>query len=334
MNVCEQLPEYKRLARLTKLSKRATQRLKWFDYYRAHGENARLTCRYFGISPQTFYRWKRRYSGSHLESMEDRSRRPRHVRQPCYSVELVEAVRELREKYPRWGKDKLAVLLHDKGYCCSVSTVGRILRRLKERGVLRDPVANHISSRKRQRHRPYAVRKPKEYVAEAPGDIVEVDTLDVRPLPGVVLKHFTARDIVSRWDVLEAHSRATSRSASAFLDVLLERMPFPVRAIQVDGGSEFKDAFEAECQKKGIKLFVLPPRSPELNGHVESAQRTHTEEFYELTDSSFDIAELNQALRTWEHVYDTVRPHQSLGYLTPYQFLQQYHHNRKEVMCH
>ena len=70
------------------------------------------------------------------------------------------------------------------------------------------------------------------------------------------------------------------------------------------------------------------------NGHVERAQRTHTEEFYELTDSNFDMVEINVALREWEFVYDTVRPHQSLGYLTPYQFLQQYHHNRKEVMCH
>jgi len=58
-------------------------------------------------------------------------------------------------------------------------------------------------------------------------------------------------------------------------------MPFPIRAIQVDGGSEFQDVFEEECQRRGIKLFVLPPRSPKLNGHVERAQRTHTEEFYE-----------------------------------------------------
>jgi putative transposase len=94
-------------------------------------------------------------------------------------------------------------------------------------------------------------------------------------------------------------------------------MPFPVRAIQVDGGSKFQDAFEAECEKRGINLFVLPPRSTRLNGHAERAQRTHTEEFYELTDSSFDIAELNKALRTWEHVYDTVRPHQSLGIPDP-----------------
>jgi len=36
-------------------------------------------------------------------------------------------------------------------------------------------------------------------------------------------------------------------------------MPFPVRALQVDGGSEFEAIFEEECQKRGIKLFVLPP---------------------------------------------------------------------------
>ena len=241
---------------------------------------------------------------------------------------------KLRETYPRWGKDKLTVLLHGEGFDCSVSTVGRILHKLKERGVLKEPIPNHISARKRQLKRPYAIRKPREYVAKKPGDIVEVDTLDVRPLPGVILKHFTARDVVSRWDVLEAHSRATSNTASGFIDVLLRRMPFPIRAIQVDGGSEFQDTFEEECQKRGIKLFVLPPRSPKLNGHVERAQRTHTEEFYEVTEANFEIQELNQALLEWEKVYNTVRPHQALGYLTPQQFLEQFQLKRREVMCH
>jgi len=158
---------------------------------------------------------------------------------------------------------------------------------------------------------------------DKPGDIVEVDTLDVRPLPGVILKHFTARDVISRWDVFEAHSRATSNTASGFIDVLLRRMPFPIKAIQVDGGSEFQDAFERECQKRGIELFVLPPRSPKLNGHVERAQRTHTEEFYEVTASSFDLSELKDKLLEWEKVYNTVRPHQALGYVTPLKFLEQ-----------
>jgi len=298
------VPGASRLAKLqVEPSKKARQRLKWFDYYNSRSHNARLTCRHFDISPQTFYRWKRRYNPRRLESLEERSRRPKHLRQPTYSVELIEAVLKLREEYPRWGKDKLVVLVRDRGFRCSTSMVGRIIRRLKERGVLKEPVSNHISSRKRQMKRPYAIRKPREYIARAPGDIVEVDTLDVRPLPGVILKHFTARDIISRWDVLEAHTRATSNTASGFIDVLLKRMPFPIKAIQVDGGSEFQDAFEEECQRRGIKLFVLPPRSPKLNGHVERAQRTHTEEFYEVTDASFEISELNQALLEWEKVY-------------------------------
>lgn len=80
---------------------------------------------------------------------------------------------------------------------------------------------------------------------------------------------------------------------------------------------------------------MLPPRSPKLNGYVERAQRTHSEVFYEVTDSSFDLGELNQALLEWERVYNTVRPHQALGYLTPKEFLECYLKNqRKEVMCH
>jgi transposase InsO family protein len=329
------VPGVSRLAGLqVELSKKARQRLKWFDYYNSRSHNARLTCRHFDISPQTFYRWKRRYNPRHIESLEDHSHRPKHLRQPTYSTELVEAVLRLREQYPRWGKDKLVILLHREGFDCSASTVGRILHRLKERGVLKEPIPNHISARRRRWQRPYAVRKPKEYIARKPGDIVEVDTLDVRPLPGVIVKHFTARDVISRWDVLEAHSRATSNTASGFIDVLLKRMPFPIRAIQVDGGSEFQDAFERECQKRGIKLFILPPRSPKLNGHVERAQRTHTEEFYEVTEVNFELLELNQALIKWEKVYNTIRLHQALGYLTPQQFLEQYQQKRREVMCH
>ncbi len=100
-------------------------------------------------------------------------------------------------------------------------------------------------------------------------------------------------------------------------------MPFSLQALQVDGGSEFEALFEEECQKRGIKLFVLPPRSPKLNGGVERAHCTHTEEFYEITDSTFEIAELNEELLEWEMIYNTVRPHQALGSLTPLKFWEQ-----------
>ncbi len=164
---------------------------------------------------------------------------------------------------------------------------------------------------------------------------MQLDTLDIRPLPGVLLKHFTAHDVISRWNIISLYSRATAITAALFLDTLEKRMPFPVKAIQVDGGSEFEAIFEEECQKRGINLFVLPPRSPKLNGGVERAHRTHSEEFYEVTESSFDLSELREELLKWEQVYNTVRPHQALGYLTPLKFLEQRkEYSGKEAMCH
>jgi transposase len=63
------------LVRQGTVSKEAAKRLQWMDHYAEHG-NARLTCRYFGISPQTFYRWKNRYDPYDLTTLEEESRRP------------------------------------------------------------------------------------------------------------------------------------------------------------------------------------------------------------------------------------------------------------------
>lgn len=328
-------PGISRLAgRTADISRDAQRRVKWFDYYGAHGHNARLTCRHFGISPETFYRWKRRYNPHHLESLEDRPHRPKHVRLPTASTEMVTEVLKLREKYPRWGKDKLVVLLGRQGCHVSTSMVGRIIRRLKDRGALCEPVGNHVSAHKRGFKRPYGVRKPKEYKVVNPGDLVQLDTLDIRPLPGVILKHFTARDILSRWDTLGIYGRATSCTAKKFLDSMQERMPFTIKAIQVDGGSEFESVFEEECQKRNINLFILPPRSPKLNGCVERAHRTHIEEFYEVTDSSFDLRDIREKLLDWEKICDTVRPNQAIKYLTPLEFINHWKQTkRKEALC-
>jgi len=312
------------------LSRAAQVRLGWMDFYRK-SKNVALTCRHFGISRQTFYRWLKRYEPPDLTSLAERSPCPHHRRQATWSFSLERKVLTLRLQFPRWGKDKLVVLLRQQGESVSTSMVGRILLRLKQRGQLVEaPRPAVAGSRRALRFRPYAVRKPRQYAVSRPGDLVQVDTLEVRPVPGVVFKQFTARDVISRWDVIQAHGRATAQSATEFLETLLHRMPFPIRALQVDGGSEFAAQFEQACQQRGLHLFVLPPRSPKLNGAVERANRTHTEEFYQVTACSLEMKKLNRELRHWERIYNTVRLHQSLGYLTPQQFLLQTPSQRKE----
>ena len=306
----------------------ARERSRWVKCWhtlRQQGLTTSAAAEALGLPRSTLYRWDRSLRTEGPTGLLAKSRRPRRTRCPTWSPQISEAVLELRERYPRWGKDKLVVLLRRRGWQVSTSMTGRILAQLKARGLLKEPPRHGVSTTRRSRPRPYGVRKPKEYRAKYPGDIVQVDTLDIRPLPGVVLKHFTARDVVSRWDVLEVHTRATSSLAAQFLHSMRRRFPFPIKAIQVDGGSEFQAAFEAACQDLGIRLFVLPPRSPKLNGHVERAQRTHTEEFYELYDGELEIAPLNKALLQWERLYDTFRPHHSLDGRTPAEYLKQCH---------
>lgn len=315
------------------LSLTAAHRLKVMRWHEKHGSNVTNTANHFSHSRTTIQSWCRRYKARGANGLEDRSHRPHNVRKPTWPADLVQRILQLREQYPRWGKDKLVVLLRRECWVVSTSMVGRILKHLKETGQLVEPQPGR-RRRKGLPPRPYALRKPKLYLAKRPGDLVEVDTVDLRPLPGVIIKHFTARDVVSRWDVLGVAWRASARAAALFLDDLQARSPFPIKAIQVDGGSEFKAGFEAACQERGIQLFVLPPRSPKLNGCVERGNRTHREEFYEVYDLDWTVVGLRPDLLNWERVYNTIRPHKALGYLTPQEYITQWRSQRagKEVV--
>lgn len=327
------LPGAARIARVSVLSREAKKRLAWMDWYHQHGRNARLTCRHFGITPDTFYRWKRRYDPRNLRTLEGRSRKPRHVRQPMTPPALVARMKILREQYPRWGPEKLAVLLRREGVEVSPRTVGRRLRDLRRRGLLVEPKRTYTKHRGLMLRRPHAAPKPWDSIPERPGDLVEVDTLSVTVLPGIRRFHFSARDVVSKWDTADVATRATSRAATRLLDALRERMPFPLGGLQIDGGSEWKAAFERACQERNIPLYVLPPKSPRLNGCVERSNGTWRHEFYAVHRVSPDsVATHRQQLRDWERTYNTIRPHQALGYQTPAEFLLRWKQEHPESL--
>lgn len=333
----DEFPEARQLARLGKsLSRAAQKRLQCMLFYFFHRRNAARTCRHFGISRLTFYRWKPRFDRHDRNTLEEHAHRPRRVRQPTGTPVLAEPVLALRRHYPRWGKDKLVRLLKRSKLSASTSLVGRIRAEGKRRGALHEPPRPAVlrQQRRKLRKRPWAIRKPKHWRIEPPGDLVEVDTKEIRLRRGVVLKHFPARDVISRWDVLEVQGRATSLAAARFFDTLLERLPFPVKALQVDGGSEFAAEFEEACQQRDVPLFVLPPRSPKLNGHVERSHRTHNEEFYEVMAASDQLPALNRQLLGWEHTYNCVRPHPALGYLTPLEFVSRWKRSVQNQKCH
>lgn len=99
-------------------------------------------------------------------------------------------------------------------------------------------------------------------------------------------------------------------------------MPFPVRGIQVDGGSEFMAEFETGCEAQQIKLYVLPPKNPELNGAVERCNSAWHYEFYAVYDLPTRLDQLNPLIDAFQHRYNTWRLHGALGGKIPAQYLQ------------
>ena len=263
----------------------------------------------------TLYRWEKQ--------LRPKSTRPHTVRRSKRETKLVLAVERLRKQHPMWGRDKIAPLVWREGFDASVASVGRIIAELVERGV----VQSVPSLRKGTRHAPrkhkrtYAKRLPKGTKPTKPGEIVQVDTVHINLVPGKSIRHFTGYCPVAKWTVAEARNRATATAASLFLDKLQADMPFTVEGIQVDGGSEFMAAFETECEKRKIKLYVLPPRSPKLNGGVERCNGAWRYEFYACTELPGSVAELNPLIDEWQDTYNYVRPHGALSGLTPSEYL-------------
>jgi len=156
--------------------------------------------------------------------------------------------------------------------------------------------------------------KPKK-----PGELIQVDHMEIK-LDGIMIKHFKAVCPTTKIVVEQAYNRATSCVAAKFLRFMVEKFPFLISSIQVDGGSEFMGVFEQECKTRGIPLYVLPPRSPEMNGTVERANRTVKYEFYLQYDGPPKLITIQEKLQSYVVFYNTVRPHQGLNYLTPKEY--------------
>src|SRR3989304_7766743 len=84
------------------LSRSAKQRLKWMKHFNKY-RNARLTCRHFGISPDTLYLWKKRFAPSNLKTLEDdlKTRKPHRLRISKHKEAALETIRRLKNLDPR-----------------------------------------------------------------------------------------------------------------------------------------------------------------------------------------------------------------------------------------
>lgn len=274
------------------------------------------------ISKASYHRWKKNYGLYGLVGLEDESRKPHRLRKPAWSKQLENAVVKIRKQNPAYGKEKIhAILLRDYKQSASVSTVGRILKKHLNKGTIQS--VNFVCGKKLSKQRIFnghAQRWKYGSKAHTIGELIQVDHMTVNmPKLGWV-KHFSAICPITKMTCQKIYTAATSKNAADFLEHMIQSLPFKLLSIQVDGGSEFMDAFEQSCQEKAIPLYVLPPRSPEYNGNIERINGTSRYEFYALYNGPTRFDSLQQHLQKFVARYNTYRPHKNLGLLTPCQY--------------
>jgi transposase InsO family protein len=116
----------------------------------------------------------------------------------------------------------------------------------------------------------------------------------------------------------------SSLSSEDFLNRLHYLLDGNIQNIQTDNGSEFQKHFEQGCQKLKLNHYYSRARTPKDNGANERFNRTLQEEFIAFGNMTDDVVLFNQKLAEWLVEYNFHRPHQSLDYLSPIQFIQQY----------
>lgn len=301
------------------------EKLRLFKQLRSEGCSEKSALRAISTSRATYYRWLRGYQNDGLNGLENGCRCPNTVRTPSWNNELEHLVLKIRKTYPLWGKYKIAAIIkRDHGKDVSISTVGRIISKHIAKGTIKS-AHFYYSNGRRKRPRifnKHAQRWKYGMKSAKPGELIQIDHMSVLLTPGTSVKHFQAICPFTKIIVEQAYSRATSNCAKDFLVYVKEKMPFPIRSIQVDGGSEFMAHFEDECQLNNIPLYVLPPRKPKYNGSVERGNGTAKYEFYYQYDGRCTIVAIRKALKHFMSIYNTFRPHQALQYQTPWQYYE------------
>lgn len=271
------------------------------------GETVADVCRRYGISRDTYYRYRRRYLAEGLDGLEDQSRRPRTspVRIP---PEVEVRICEMRRDHPRWGARRIRAELQREGTDPpAVSTIHQALRR------------NGLVA-------PQPPRRPranKRFEREISNDLWQIDATQIP------LGNGTKAWVV---DLIDDHSRyllaalvgaaPTTELAWDSFEIAATRYGLP-RQVLSDNGLCFTGrlhgvevAFETSLKDLDVELINSAPYHPQTLGKLERFHRT-LKEWLSDEGPPYDPEHLQELLDGFRHYYNRQRPHQGIADATP-----------------
>jgi len=132
----------------------------------------------------------------------------------------------------------------------------------------------------------------------------------------------TAVDHATRLGYARMYRKKRSRSAAEFLYRLRYLVNQPIENFQIDNGSEFALEFKRATAKLGIHRYFSSVKTPKDNLDIERFNETLEYEWLYNFTLSLGPQELNPQLTEWLIEYNFNRPHQSLAYLTPVEYIE------------
>ena len=257
----------------------------------------------FPYGKRTLERWVAAYKRGGKEALEPTSTRPKTSPKdtPIWLKEKVIALRKEKKVCAlklHWKLEKQGVDLHER-------TVGKIL---KAEGLVRK----------------YRVKKTKYKYLKATLKRGELLEIDVKYVPGRIAGkryfQYTAIDVSSRWRHLGAYDEQSNNHSVEFLQEVMARFPYTIKAIKTDNGSIFTNyylgtnkrsdmtvkalhAFDVFCAEQKIVHYLIDPGKPAQNGTVERSHRSDQESFYDRHKFR-SFKDLQKKMQKWNKEYN------------------------------
>ncbi len=300
---------------MTTIRQKAYQRQRVIREVLKNGRSVATAARLHGVSRMSVYRWLDRYDGT-VESMYERSHRP-HSHPNQQTTEEYKLIKKVWSHNKQLGLVCLHMILEDRhGYTRCVSSLHRSMRKMK-------------IGRKKQRRRRH-VSQPYDTPKTA-GERIQID---VKYIPreclidgSPKLYQYTAVDECTRLRVRWVFDEHTNWNSVRFLHYVRKKMPFDIKCVQTDNGTEFttalispdtKSEFERYCEKEKIYHKRIRVATPRHNGKVERVHRMDSERFY-YDRKFYSVEDANSQLQRYQR-WDNNFPLLVLGRKSPLQY--------------
>jgi putative transposase len=269
----------------------ASSRRRQVEYARRRGATTRRACYLLSVARSTL------------------SYRRRRVERDAI---VTARMRELAAQYPRYGYRRIRIFLAREGHAMNPKRTHRLWQ------------AASLQVPRRRPRRRVATSRPRPLAPTGPNQVWAYDFVHDWCANGQKLKCLTVVDEFTREALaIDVAGSIRSRRVIEVVAKLISVRGAP-RYIRSDNGPEFISAAIMKwLVDEGIETAYIAPGKPWQNGTDESFNGRFRDECLSM-EWFRNRLEASAVIESWRQHYNDVRPHSSLGYQTPTEFVMRH----------